>query len=127
MTKFSFAPEVVRRPIKDRGAVTFDLEYPPSRRNPEAVKAWAQRTTWAVLANRPGRVPGQVHISLQFEERPGRFIHEDFWAPIIDLCAKNHIIDSDHRSVVREVRARWAAVRGVRVTISPAIQFPRAA
>jgi hypothetical protein len=127
MTKFSFAPEIVRRPIKDRGAVTFDLEYPPSRKNPEAVKSWMLRTRWAMLANRPGRVPGQVRIHLQFEERPGRFISDDFMAPIIALCAQHAVIDADHRSVVRELTAKWASVRGVRITIEPVVHIERRA
>lgn len=126
MTKFSFAPEVARRPIDPRNAVVFRLEEcPPSRKYPEAVKKWESRTAWGVALNRPRRMPGPVRILMEFEDERGRLLNDDLITPILELLDKHRIIDGNHRTVVREVTARFAHIGGVRVTIKSAMDIER--
>jgi hypothetical protein len=125
--RFGLDVPVEKRRVKDRAAITFDLEYPPNPRNVDACTQWAQRTTWEICASRPGRIPGPVKMTLVYEERSGRRIFEDLAEPIINLCVKHGVIDSDHRNTLREVNAKWGNVRGVRITIEPATQILRAA
>lgn len=125
--RFSLDVPVEKRWVKDHGNVTFDLAFPPSARDAEGCQFWAQRSGWQVAANRPGRVPGPVRITLQYEERTGRRISQDMIDPILMLCEKFQIIDSLHRSCIREVSGKWATVHGVRVTIEPATTIERKA
>lgn len=127
MTRFSFAPEVDRRPIDTRSAVVFRLECPPSRKYPEAVKKWEMRTAWAVAQNRPQRMPGPVRIKLEFQEERGRTLSDDIIDPILNLLDRYSIIDANHRTVVREVTARFAHVGDVLVTIESAVTLERRA
>lgn len=125
--RFSLDVPVEKRRVKVGSSVTFDLAFPPSARDAEGCQFWAQRSGWQVAANKPGRVPGAVRITLQFEERQGRRISQDMIDPILMLCEKFQIIDSLHRSCIREVSGKWATVQGVRVTIEPAVTVQRAA
>lgn len=125
MTTFSLAPQVERRPISARNAVTFDLEYPPRATDDEACKGWESRSSWKVAANRPGRVPGPVKMTVVLEEKSHRRIMEDLTQPIINLCVKHLIIDSDSRNTLREVNMRFGHVHGVRVTIESAVTIER--
>jgi hypothetical protein len=123
--KMHFAPEVDRRPINTRSAVVFRLECPPSRRYPDAVKRWETRTAWAVATNKPRRMPGPVRIFLEFEDGLNRCLTDDIITPILELLDKHRIIDGNHRTVVREVGAKFAHIGGVRVTIESALTIER--
>ena len=68
---------------------------------------------------KPGRVPGPVKLTLLYEERAGRRDLDHLIRPVVALCVRHALIDSDHRATLREVRAGWAAVRGLRVVIEP--------
>jgi hypothetical protein len=125
MTRFSFAPEVDRRPIDTRSAVVFRLECPPSRKYPDAVKKWETRTAWAVAMNRPQRMPGPVRIQLEFPEERGRTLSDDIIDPILQMLDKYRIIDGNHRTIVRELTARFAHVGDVLVTIESAVSVER--
>jgi hypothetical protein len=66
-------------------------------------------------------VPGPVRLTLTYEERAGRRDLDHLIRPVVDLCVRHALIDSDHRGTLREVRAGWGVgLRGVRVTIEPA-------
>jgi hypothetical protein len=125
--QFSLDVPVEKRRLKDHRAVTFDLAFPPSARNAESCELWAQRSGWQIVSNRPGRVPGPVRITLLFEERTGRRISQDMIDPIIELCDKFNIIDAAHRTVIREINAKWAHVSGCRITIEPTVTVERRA
>lgn len=133
MTKFGLDNcRVERRPIADHGAITFDLPFPPSVNNlfangkagrftTQSYRDWQTAAGWRLLADKPGRVPGAVKITLQFEEKRGRRDLDNLIKPVLDLLVKHAVIDGDHRMVVRAIDAMWsAAVQGVRVGIEPA-------
>jgi len=137
--KFSLDVPVERRRINDRGAITFDLSFPPSVNNlfantthgrvtSQQYRDWQARAGWEIVANRPGRVPGAVNVTLQFEEKNGRRDLDNLIKPVLDLCVKHKVIDGDHRSIVRAISASWSSkVEGVRITIEPAVTVQRAA
>lgn len=120
--KFGLDVPVEKRRLNNRGPVSFGLEFPPSARNAEGCRTWAARSGWDVASKRPGRVPGPVFITLQYEERAGRRISQDMIDPIIELLDKFSIIDAAHRAVIRQITAKWADVKGCLVTIEPAVE-----
>jgi hypothetical protein len=125
--RFSLDVSVEKRRVRDHGKVTFDLAFPPSARNAEHCQSWARNSGWDIAQNRPGRVPGPVRIMLEYEERTARRISQDMIDPVLMLLEKFSIIDSLHRSCIREVSGKWATVQGCRVTIEPAVSVQRAA
>lgn len=123
---------IERRPIADREAITLDLAFPPSVNNlfangskgrftTQQYKDWQLHAGWKILAERPGRMPGPVKVTLQYEEKTGRRDLDNLIKPVLDLLVKHNVIDGDHRSVVREIGASWSmGVQGVRILIEPA-------
>ena len=135
--KFSLDVPVEKRAIH-RNGIVIDLEFPPSVNNlfvngsrgrftSDKYKDWQTRAGWEIRANKPGRVPGPVKISFVFEERAGRRDLDNLQKAPLDLLVKHGVIDGDHRSIVREINAKWGAVKGVRVTIESVAQVERAA
>lgn len=136
---FGLDVPVEKRRIKDRGAITFDLCFPPSTNNlfantghgrvaTQPYRDWQTRAGWEIVSNRPGRIPGAVKVTLQFEEKGGRRDLDNLIKPVLDLCVKHSVIDGDHRSIVRAINASWSGkVQGVRVTIEPAVTVERTA
>jgi Holliday junction resolvase RusA-like endonuclease len=142
MTKTSFGLDncrVSRGPVKDHDAITLDLPFPPSVNNlfanssagrftTQQYRDWQTAAAWRLLADKPGRVPGPVKITLVYEEKNGRRDLDNLLKAVLDLLVKHNVIDGDHRTVLREISAKWSAnVQGVRITITPAVKVERAA
>lgn len=124
---------IERRTVKDGEPVVVEMPFPPSvnamfnqipgqQRFPtKAYKEWQQATEWTLLSKRPHRVPGQVHMLFELEEKDKR--RRDLSNHIKaaeDMLVKHNIIDGDHSAVVRHIEARWASdIHGVRITITP--------
>lgn len=118
--RFNLDVPVEKRSLKPRDAIRLELEFPPVSGG-EALADWTARAAGVLASLRPGRVPGPVRLTLTYEERAGRRDLDHLIRPVVDLCVRHALIDSDHRGTLREVRAGWGAgLRGVRVTIEPA-------
>lgn len=135
--RFSLDVPVEKRAI-ERKDITIDLEFPPSVNNlfvngargrftSDAYKDWQTRAGWEILANRPGRVPGPVKVSFVFEDKAGRRDLDNLQKAPLDLLVKHKVIDGDHRNIVREIHAKWGAVKGVRIVIHALTNVERAA
>lgn len=135
MTRKTFGLDncrIVRGPVKDHDAITLDLPFPPSVNNlfangssgrftTQQYRDWQTAAAWKLLADRPGRVPGPVKLTLVYEEKHGRRDLDNLLKAVLDLLVKHNVIDGDHRTVLREISAKWSAkVTGVRITIEPA-------
>ena len=118
--RFSLDVPVEKRSLKPRDAIRLDLEFPPPMESTEAQADWQARSGHVLAALKPGRVPGPVKLTLLYEERAGRRDLEQLIRPVVALCVRHALIDSDHRGTLREVHAGWAAVNGLRVVIEPA-------
>ena len=119
--RFNLDVPVEKRSLKAaRDAIRLDLEFPPSMDAREALADWRARSAGVLASLKPGRVPGPVRLTLLYEERAGRRDLDHLIRPVVELCVRHALIDSDHRGTLREVRAGWAAVRGLRVVIEPA-------
>lgn len=118
--RFNLDVPVEKRSLKERDAIRLELEFPPVAEAREASRDWQARAGDVLAALRPGRVPGPVRLTLTYEERAGRRDLENLIRPVIELCVRHALIDGDHRGTLREVRAGWGAVRGLRVVIEPA-------
>lgn len=132
VTRFGLDVPVERRAVRARDAVVIDLDFPPSTNNlfangangryaTQGYRDWQTKAGWMLLADRPGRLAGPVRIRLEYEERSGRRDLDNLIKPVLDLLVKHQVIDGDHRTVVREISAKWAPVKGVRITIEQAI------
>lgn len=131
--------KVVKASIKDKDGITFDLPFPPSVNNlfatgsagrftTQQYRDWQQTAGWRLLADRPGRVPGPVKLTLVYEEKSGRRDLDNLLKAVLDLLVKHNIIDGDHRTVLRSINASWSSkVQGVRITIEPAAAAKAAA
>ena len=117
--RFSLDVPVERRPLKERDAIRLELEFPPSSGAREAVADWQARAGGVLASLKPGRVPGPVRLTLIYEERAGRRDLDHLIRPVVELCLRHALIDSDHRGTLREIRAAWGAVRGLHVVIEP--------
>jgi hypothetical protein len=120
--RFNLDVPVERRALKARDAIRLELEFPPSVEAREALRDWQARAASVLACLRPGRVPGPVKLTLMYEERAGRRDLDHLIRPVVELCVRHALIDSDHRATLREVRAGWGPVRGLRLTIEPATQ-----
>ena len=118
--RFNLDVPVEKRSLKPKDAIRLDLEFPPPMESKEAQADWQARSAQLLASLKPGRVPGPVKLTLLYEERAGRRDLENLIRPVVALCLRHALIDSDHRGVLREVHAGWAAVRGLRVVIEPA-------
>jgi hypothetical protein len=118
--RFNLDVPVEKRSLKARDAIRLDLEFPPSMGAREALADWSARAAGVLACLKPGRVPGPVRLTLTYEERPGRRDLDHLIRPVVELCVAHALIDSDHRATLREVRAGWGDVRGLRLTIEPA-------
>src|ERR1700759_4510114 len=119
--RFSLDVPVEKRSLKAaRDAIRLDLEFPPPMESTEPQADWEARSANVLASLKPGRVPGPVKLTLLYEERAGRRDLDHLIRPVVALCVRHALIDSDHRGTLREVRAGWGAVRGLRVTIEPA-------
>ena len=119
--RFNLDVPVEKRSLKTaRDAIRIDLEFPPPMESKEAQADWQTRSGHVLASLKPGRVPGPVTLTLLYEERAGRRDLEQLIRPVVALCVRHALIDSDHRGTLREVRASWAAVRGLRLVIEPA-------
>jgi len=115
--RFSLDVPVERRPLKEREAIRLELEFPPS--SGPAVADWQARAAGVLACLKPGRVPGPVRLTLIYEERAGRRDLDHLIGPVVELCVRHALTDSDHRGTLREIRAGWGAVKGLAVTIEP--------
>lgn len=61
-----------------------------------------------------------MRLTLIYGERPGRRDLDHLIGPVVALLVRHALIDSDHRGVLREVRARWGQNRGIQIAIEPA-------
>jgi len=119
--RFNLDVPVEKRSLKARDAIRLELEFPPSVEAREALADWQSRAAGVLACLKPGRVPGPVRLTLTYEERAGRRDLDHLIRPLVDLCVRHALIDSDHRTTLREVRAGWGAGhRGVRLTIESA-------
>jgi len=132
--KFSLdSYKVERRAIAPGGSVTLSMTFPPSVNNlfansncggrfpSKQYKAWKDENAWALLAGKFSRVAGPVRLLFEVEDKAGRRDIDNLLKAPLDLLVKHNFIDGDHRSVVREITARWVhGVTGVRITISQA-------
>ncbi len=117
--RFNLDVPVEKRALKARDAIRLDLEFPPGIGAREALADWSARAAGVLACLKPGRVPGPVRMTLTYEERPGRRDLDHLIRPVVELCVAHALIDSDHRATLREVRAGWGDVRGLRLTIEP--------
>jgi Holliday junction resolvase RusA-like endonuclease len=113
--RFSLDVPVERRAIKEKSAIQFSLGFPAL--SGEALADWQARSLHMIQSLKPGRLPGPVKLSLTYEERPGRRDLDHLIGPVVDLLVRHALIDSDHRSILREIRAQWGEARGVRIAI----------
>lgn len=134
MTKFGLdrCIPVTKAHLKPHENITIDLPFPPSVNNlfangskgrfpTQQYRDWQAAAGWKILADRPGRLPGPVKITLILEEKHGRRDLDNLVKAPLDLLVKHSVIDGDHRTVVREINSSWSnKVQGVRITIEPA-------
>ena len=119
--RFSLDVPVEKRSLKAaRDAIRLDLEFPPPMESREAQADWQSRASAKQTNHKPKQEPEPVKLTLLYEERAGRRDLEQLIRPVVALCVRHALIDSDHRATLREVHAGWAAVRGLRVVIEPA-------
>ena len=118
--RFNLDVPVEKRALKARDAIRLDLEFPPAAGAGEALRDWMARSGGVLACLKPGRVPGPVKLTLTYEERAGRRDLDHLIRPVVELCVAHTLIDGDHRAILREVRAGWGTVRGLRVVIEPA-------
>jgi len=123
---------VSKATLKPHDSITLDLPFPPSVNNlfangasgrypTQQYRDWQTNAGWKIQADRPGRCPGPVKITMVFEEKGGRRDLDNLAKAPIDILVKHSVIDGDHRSVVREIHSSWSTkVQGVRITIAPA-------
>ena len=138
--KFSLETyKVERRAVAPGKSVVLTMTFPPSTNNlfangsgggrfpSKQYKLWQDENAWVLLAGKFARVPGPVRLLYEIEDKAGRRDIDNLLKAPTDLLVKHKFIDGDHRSVVREITARWVpGVTGLRVTISP-IEAARAA
>jgi hypothetical protein len=118
--RFNLDVPVEKRSLKPRDAIRLDLEFPPSSNAGDALRDWQSRAAGVLACLKPGRVPGPVRLTLMYEERAGRRDLDHLIRPVVELCVRHALIDGDHRAILREVRAGWGAVRGLRISIESA-------
>ena len=118
--RFNLDVPVEKRSLAGRDAIKLELEFPPAMEAGEASRDWQARQGHVLASLKPGRVPGPVRLTLIYAERAGRRDLDHLIRPVVGLCLRHALIDSDHRSVLREVRAGWGPSRGVTVTIERA-------
>ena len=118
--RFNLDVPVEKRRLEGAG------RHPPGSGISSAIESRAKRRPIGrrgragVLASlKPGRVPGPVRLTLIYEERAGRRDLDHLIRPVVELCVRHALIDSDHRGTLREVRAGWGAVRGLRWSSNP--------
>ena len=119
--RFNLDVPVEKRSLKARDAIRLDLEFPPGMEAGEALADWRARSALVLASLKPGRVPGPVKLTLIYEERAGRRDLDHLIRPVVELCVRHALIDGDHRGTLREVRASWGQVRGLRIVIEPAV------
>lgn len=121
---------VERRVLPAGGSLTLDLSFPPSTNNlfangskgrytTKEYANWQEENSWRIAEGRHPRVAGPVSLTFEFEDKPGRRDIDNLLKAPCDFLVKHNIIDGDHRTIVREINAKWALVSGVRITISP--------
>jgi hypothetical protein len=66
---------------------------------------------------------GPVRVIILLEDDHPRRDADNTIKPLLDLISSPEVnlIDGDHATVVREVSARWSAIKGVRIIISRAL------
>jgi Holliday junction resolvase RusA-like endonuclease len=135
MVRLTLDVPVQRKAIAPRESVTLELPFPVSvnamfannggpgrgRYKTQQYRDWLTAATWRILADKPGRIPGPVSVTLVYEEKNGRRDLDNLIKGVLDLLIERNVIDGDHRSIVREINAKWSkSVQGVRITISQA-------
>ncbi|MGH6828218.1 MAG: hypothetical protein ACREFW_04840 [Rhizomicrobium sp.] len=115
--RFSLDVPVEKRVLKAPGPVSFTLDFPALYG--EGLAEWRARSAVLIAGHHRARVPGPVTLSLSFESRPGRGDLSRLAAPLVGLLVERGLIDGDHRTVLREIRAGWGRGRGVWITIEP--------
>ena len=93
--RFSLDVPVEKRSIKAKDAIRLDLEFPPPIEATEAQADWQARSANVLACLKPGRVPGPVKLTLLYEERAGRRDLEHLIRPVVALCVRHALIDSD--------------------------------
>ena len=83
-------------------------------------RAWRVAAGWQVRLQAPRRVRGPVAISITVEDGASRADLDNLAKAPIDLLCELHLIEGDHREVIREVTLRWGAVEGLSIEVRPA-------
>lgn len=114
--------------------ITIGLPMPPSTNNlyfnrrtgGRAITArystWREAAGWEIQATRPGKIPGQVVLSIALQKPAKRKADcSNYIKAIEDLLVTHGVIDDD--SNVEAVAVRWSKfATGAEVTIAPALE-----
>jgi Holliday junction resolvase RusA-like endonuclease len=82
---------------------------------------WIKEAGWRLASQRPPQVRGRVSILIEVSDAESA----DNWdvanreKAAVDLLVTHKIIPGDQKRFVRRITMEWAAVEGVRITISP--------
>jgi Holliday junction resolvase RusA-like endonuclease len=110
--------------------VTLALPLPPSanrlhadspdgsRHKSPIYAEWLSAAGWRLQAQRPGRVMGTYRMFIEVARRKDRRRVDlgHYEKALSDLLVAHHIVQDD--SLAQEITLRWAAIEGVRVTVS---------
>lgn len=121
--------DVSERPLGLPADIVLALPTPPSTNNlflnlrrgkgrcrsPEYTN-WISLGGWFVKMGHHSPIARPVCVILEVQENPSRDL-DGYWKAILDLLVTHRLIPDDSCKHVREIRAAWAAVEGVRVTV----------
>lgn len=80
---------------------------------------WLQEAHVDYLRQRPKKVTGPVHITMEFQEPKRKSDLDNRLKAPLDFLVKAGVIEADDQTIVRSISAKWSdEVEGVRVTVS---------
>lgn len=80
--------------------------------------AWEQEAWYALLAQKPPKIKGPVRLEYLYNEDETKADLGNLEKIPTDLLVKHGVIEDDRKSIVRDIRKRWAmGVKGCVVTI----------
>lgn len=80
---------------------------------------WLQEAHVDYMRQRPKKVSGPVHITMEFQEPKRKSDLDNRLKAPLDFLVKAGVIEADDQTIVRSISAKWSdEVEGVRVTVS---------
>ena len=84
---------------------------------------WLQEAHVDYLRQRPKKVTGPVHITMEFQEPKRKSDLDNRLKAPLDFLVKAGVIEADDQTIVRSISAKWSdEVEGVRVTVASIFQ-----